>query len=456
MSTRSTQRLNYSNLMAGGYGNAFTGAGGQSDKAEHSFFSPTRIYSREPLEVIYRQSWAAKKLITIPVEDMLIRWREFTGEEGDSAVEAMKEAEERHHVQRQLTKAMISGRLFGTAILCFMSTEAPLESPLMPEQIRPGDLKALRVVDRYSAYVSQRDKDPFSPTYGQPLLYFIHPVKGTGFYIHASRTLKFDGEVTPTDDGSSVYDYDFGESILISAMTSIMQDSSLAQAVAHLSQMASVQVLAVDGLRETLMGSAPGEATVSDIGQQVNDAISNWRLLMLDKGTEEYTKVATNFSGFEAIMEMMHKRLAAAADIPMTRFFGQSPAGMNATGESDMQNYAAMIEAKRGAMLKDPMMMLDRVLARDAGIAEPPEFTWRSLMDMSDTDVATNAKMKAEALQIAIMSGMIDEDDGRAALDGDPVFGPLPGEAPELPEPEPAALPTGMKPKPSKPTKAKG
>ena len=50
---------------------------------------------------------------------------------------------------------------------------------------------------------------------------------------------------------------------------------------------------------------------------------------------------------------------------------------------------------------------------------------------------------------------MIDEDDGRKALDGDPVFGPLPGEAPELPEPEPAALPTGMKAKPSKPTKAK-
>ena len=188
---------------------------------------------------------------------MLIRWREFSGEEGDTAVEMMKDAEERHHVQRQLTKAMIAGRLFGTAILCFMSTEAPLESPLVPEQIRPGDLKALRVVDRYSAYVSQRDLDPFSPTYGQPLMYFIHPVKGAGFHIHASRTLKFDGEVTPTDDGSSVYDYDFGESILISAMTSIMQDSSLAQAVAHLSQMASVQVLAVDGSAGYAHGECP-------------------------------------------------------------------------------------------------------------------------------------------------------------------------------------------------------
>ena len=30
---------------------------------------------------------------------------------------------------------------------------------------------------------------------------------------------------------------------------------------------------------------------------------------------------------------------------------------------------------------------------------------------------------------------MIDEDDGRTALDGDPTFGPLEGEAPGLPEP---------------------
>ena len=100
LSTSSTQRLNYSSLMTGGYSNAFTGDGGRSDKAEHSFFSPTRLYSREPLEVIYRQSWAAKKLITIPVEDMLISWREFSGEEGDTAVEMMKDTGERHHVQR--------------------------------------------------------------------------------------------------------------------------------------------------------------------------------------------------------------------------------------------------------------------------------------------------------------------------------------------------------------------
>ena len=226
-------------------------------------------------------------------------------------------------------------------------------------------------------YPNETKTDSALPT-GNPSCIAFTLIKGTGFYIHASRTLKFDGEVTPTDDGSSVYDYDFGESILISAMKSVMQDASVAQAMAHLSQLANIQVLRVDGLREAHMGSAPGEATVAEIGQQMNDTMSNWRLLMLDKGLEEHEKVPTNFAGLQDIQEIMHKRLAATADIPMTRFFGQSPAGMNATGESDMQNYAAMIEAKRGAMLKDPMMMLDRVLARDAGTAEPSEFTWRN------------------------------------------------------------------------------
>ena len=31
--------------------------------------------------------------------------------------------------------------------------------------------------------------------------------------------------------------------------------------------------------------------------------------------------------------------VSAAADIPTTRLFGRSPAGMSATGESDLRNY---------------------------------------------------------------------------------------------------------------------
>jgi uncharacterized protein len=39
------------------------------------------------------------------------------------------------------------------------------------------------------------------------------------------------------------------------------------------------------------------------------------------------------------------KIVSGAADIPVTRLLGQSPAGMNATGTSDMKNYHDRIQS---------------------------------------------------------------------------------------------------------------
>ena len=63
------------------------------------------------------------------------------------------------------------------------------------------------------------------------------------------------------------------------------------------------------------------------------------------------------------------------------------------------------------------------MLARDAGVAEVPDYEWNPLMDIDQAAVALTSKTKAEALKLAIDGGMIDEDNGRKALDGDPTFG---------------------------------
>ena len=47
----------------GGLSNAMSGLGGPADKARNTFFTPTHIYWRNPLEILYVQSWAAKKVL---------------------------------------------------------------------------------------------------------------------------------------------------------------------------------------------------------------------------------------------------------------------------------------------------------------------------------------------------------------------------------------------------------
>ena len=202
-------------------------------------------------------------------------------------------------------------------------------------------------------------------------------------------------------------------------------------------------MLKIPGLRELHRGGThknPDEPSPTDIGEQTNAFKSIYRLLMLDS-TEDFARIAVQFGGLADLMERFSHRIAAAGQIPITRWDGRSPAGMSATGESDMKNYVLMMEAMRSVRLDHELKILDEVLARDAGLQEAPEWKWNSLIELSDQEIAEAAKVKAEALSIPLADNVIDEDEYRAAIDGDPVFGNLPGEAPEPDPMDPDMMP---------------
>ena len=428
-------------LTQGGITNLTTGLGTNLDKTEASFFTPTRIHWRSPLEVLYVQSWAAKKFCNIPIDDMFRKPRTWK-DDSESNVDTMREAEAEHHVMERLRLALIGARAYGTALMVLMTNEAPMDTELVPERIRKGDLSALRVFDRFDGSVYQRDHDLWSPNYGRPLIYTVHPTWGSiPISVHHSRIIRFDGIKPLTDSKFYNYEEDWGISELIPVITSLLQDSQLASSIAHMSQEASIPVLKISELRDVIAGQAgANEATVEDIGQSVNQIKSVFRLLMLDKEREDFDRIAVQFGGLADLMDRYHLRLAAAGDIPATRFMGQSPVGMNATGASDMDNYIMMVESNRETQLAHALPLLDEVVARSAGLKEAPEWEWQSLLQTSDKDEAEAAKIKAEALQVALGAAAIDEDEFRRSIDGDPIFGELPGEAPELPESETMAI----------------
>ena len=442
-------------LMHGGAMNTTTGLGTAADKSESTFFTPTRIYWRSPLEVLYVQSWAARHFVNIPTDDMFIVWRQWMDGDLDGVADTMQDAEIKHHVADRLRKAMRGARCYGTSLLVMVTKEAPLDTPLMPERIREGDLVGLLVYDRFDANVMVRDSDLMSPTGGKPLIYNIYPSRLYGqqpFMVHSSRVLRFDGIEPLTDTGFFNYDDDWAVSELVPVILSIMQDATLASSIAHMSQEASIPVLKIADLRE-LIASNPRrskkEASLEDIGNAISQYKSIYRLLLLDKDRDEFNRVAIQFAGLAQLMDKYHARLAAAAQIPETRFMGRAPAGMNATGESDMRNYIMTVEARRANTLQGVLPVLDEVLARDAGLRDVPEFEWRSLLEMSDKEKAEAALARVKALSQALQDGAIDEDEYRAQLDGLEIFGDLPGNAPEpdddllLPGPLPGDPPAG-------------
>ena len=259
------------NLNGGGVVNYGTGLGTNLDHSQGSFFTPTRLYWRTPLETLAVESWVARNAIDIPTDDMFVRWRQFTSDD-EGIVKAMEEGQKALKMETALAEAMKAADQYGTGIVVMVTGEDTLDTPLDVRRIREGDLKALHYFDRYDCSVTNRIYDFQSPFYGEPEWYRVHPNHGGGSQtVHHTRILRFDGIRPPTKSGFTAYDQDFGVSVLVPIIVSIMEDSTLAQAVAHLSQEASTPVVHIAGLREALAGGGdPDEASPEEIGQQIN------------------------------------------------------------------------------------------------------------------------------------------------------------------------------------------
>jgi len=407
-------------LNAGGIRNTISGLGGSADKGDASFFMPDRIWARQELEIIYAQSWAAARFVDIPVDDQLIRWREFEEEDQDK-IDEICEAESELMIREKLSRAMKAGRLFGTGALLIVTKEASLDTELMPENIFPDDLVGFHAFDRFDMFVVEWDEDHLSPTFGTPLMYRIQPKLGPAFEVHPSRLVRFDGVCPLSASGWDIYDRSWGVSELLRVIRSVMQDSALVGAITHLSQEASIPVIKTDGFKDAISAGATGgnlgadEISIEKHGEKINETKSIFRTLFLDK-EDEFERISVQMGGYADLMDRFAKRIASAAGIPATRFLGSSPVGMNATGDGDMQNYALMIQAYQNSHLKPALDRIDAVLFPHLGMDEPLDYHFPSLIDLSDLDRADIGLKWSQALSGLLTAAAIDENEAREAL----------------------------------------
>ena len=445
--------------VAGGVANLRSGQGGASDKTDSLAFYPTIFNSRVFLETLYVESWAAGKFIDMPVDEMFLNGRQIADDD-EEAVKAFVKAERELRIVDRLSKAMKAGRLYGCGMAAMMTNEAPLDTPLDLDKIKEGDFESLYVFDRFDVSIQSYFSDIYSIDYSKPDIYWVQPRGRMGGYsqvpIHSSRILRFDGrESLGTDGWSGSYHPDWGVSAIIPALADIKHDAGTAGAIAHLVQEASIPVIKHQGLADSLTGrESPDEVDPSELAEKLNTYKSIYRTIFID-ANDEFERVTVNFTGLADTLNQYAERLAFIADIPVTRFLSKSPQGMNATGESDMKNYAIRVAAMQEKMLTEPMRLLDTVLARHIGLKEPMEYEWNTLLEMSKMEVATLAKERAIALNESLKSGAIDENDWRKAMtdSGDKLFGVLePLDEDDLlirnPEPEPVIADPKAKPPP--------
>lgn len=378
-----------------------SGLGGERDKAaRHSFY--TQTLDRSEIDAMYDGDWIAAKAIDAPCFDSVRAWRAWQAEDGE--IEAIEEEEHRLGIREKVLEASVLGRLYGGgALIMGIGTQEP-ETPLSIDSVGKGALQYVHVLDRAEITPTEMRRDPRDPWYGEPVLWEFSTETGVSLRVHPSRVVTFTGRrrsgvLRRTDP--------WGVSALQAMYTAIRNAAIADAAIASLLTEAKIDIIRVPGL---MMKLATQEYT-DLLTQRFRTAMSIKSLvnaLVLDK-EEEYEQKQISFAQLPETLQQYMVLVSGAADVPVVRFLGQSPGGLNATGESDLRNYYDRISADQVLTLTPRLSRLDEVLIRSAtGRRDKAvHYAWNPLWQTSEKEASEIEKNRAETFSKNASSGLV-------------------------------------------------
>ena len=145
--------------------------------------------------------------------------------------------------------------------------------------------------------------------------------------------------------------------------------------------------------------------------QEENRMRTSFGLQMLSKDDSMETH-SYAFTGLSDVYEAFMMDIAGAAEIPATKLFGRSPAGLNATGEADMRNYYEMIAGLQERLLRPALERLLPVMALSCWgyLPEDLGFVFNPLSTESPDDIAELSQKLSSPVIEAYKAGLISRE----------------------------------------------
>jgi phage-related protein (TIGR01555 family) len=391
---------NWFSDVSRGLVNAMSNLGSEKDKGAQGnwYFTPL---DQQQAENAYRSNWMSRKAIDIPALDMMREGWAWQCSKEEIAL--IKAEEKRLQVYSRVFKAIKQARLLGGAGIIISDGKDNNDQPLVLSSIKKGGVQFIRVMDRYQLSSGLLDFDPMSPTYMEPIYYDLIGAAGGTIRIHPSRVVRFLGNELPVDS-QILYDR-WADSILDSIEIAIRDATAGQQGIAALVQEAKVDVYQIDGFMEGMKSEVYKRAVVERFSL-VQSMKSTVNALVLDKN-DTYQQKSVNFAQLPEVQRLQLQIVSGAADIPATRFLGQSPEGMNSTGDGDLRNYYDRISAEQELHLREPLEKLMDAVVRSAlgDRTSDCQFRFRPLYQMSEKDKADIFKTKADAARVLAGGG---------------------------------------------------
>ena len=327
----------YGSDQIGGPMNPFTGMGTRGVDKGRGIRWTNSYYSENKLRTIFRESALAKKIVTIPAEACVEKWREWSaGETETDARKVLMKYEDDLDIPAKIQEAIEDARLFGGSIALMRIKDAPTEEPLNPNMIMEGDLIGLTVFSQESTSEGEYEYNLNSPNYGKPIYYWLHGSNGQQLKVHHTRILRFTAERPMTIGNRNIYGSGWGISSLVSCMLEVNDDATFRSSIASLMAEQSMVVIKSEGVRQLIQSLQDAHYTGSGSDLErfvsaIHKAKSVYDMFLVEPdGAVERLEVT--WTGIAQLVDTMLLRVCAAARIPATIFWGQSTCGLECDG----------------------------------------------------------------------------------------------------------------------------
>jgi hypothetical protein len=302
-------------------------------------------------------------------------------------------------------------RLYGGAIAIILIDGADYTKPLNIEAIGKDKFKGLVVMDRWMVQPSFGELiTDICQDIGKPKFYEVLPGVSTfpAMKIHYTRIMRFDGIELPYYQ--KLFENLWGLSVVERIYDRLLAFDSSTTGAAQLLYRAHLRVMQIDGLREALAAGGKTEAAVLKMFQYIRQLQTMEGITLLD-GKDQFNTHQYTFGGISDILIQFGQQISGATGIPLVRLFGQSPAGLSSTGESDLRNYYDNINRLQENQLRPELDKLFAIIARSKGLKMPSdfEFLFNPLWQLSDTEKSTIAANDSSTISGAEGSGLISK-----------------------------------------------
>ena len=278
-----------------------------------------------------------------------------------------------------------------------------------------GWLTSLRVIEPLWVYpTTYNAQNPLRGDWYDPQVWYV-----MGQEIHKSRLPTFVGRPVPDLLKPA---YSFG-GLSLSQMAKPYVDIWLQtrESVAEIVKSFSVMVLYTD-LATRLMPGGGGAGDVLARVAAFNALRDNQGTFVVNKNTEDFKNISAPLSGLHELQAQAQEHCASVARIPLVKYTGIEPSGLNASSEGSIRTFYDSIAAFQPKLLGPNIdFVIDVAMITLWGERDPDiVYEWVPLYSLTEKEEGELRKLEAETAQIHIDSGVLWQEEERARIANDP------------------------------------